>query len=56
MKAGALSESPPPADPLAILKLRLAKGDITLEEYERLAAVLAGPGALSQREQGDTAN
>lgn len=27
-------------DPVAILKLRLAKGEITLEEYDRLAAVL----------------
>ena len=46
----ALSGSPPPSDPLAILKLRLAKGDITLEEYERLGAVLADPGAASKQE------
>ncbi len=52
----ALLESPPPGDPLTVLKLRLAKGDITLEEYERLAVVLAGPGAVSQRERRNTAN
>ena len=52
----AFPESPPSADPLTILKLRLAKGDITLEEYERLAAVLAGPGTVSQRERRNTAN
>lgn len=27
-------------DPLAILKVRLAKGEIALEEYDRLRAVL----------------
>jgi len=27
-------------DPVAILKLRLARGEITIEEYDRLAAVL----------------
>lgn len=29
-----------PEDPLAVLKLRLAKGEIKPEDYERLAALL----------------
>lgn len=29
-----------PADPLAILKARLAKGEITIEEYQRLVDVV----------------
>lgn len=28
-------------DPVTLLKLRLAKGEISVEEYERLAAVLS---------------
>lgn len=28
-------------DPLMILKMRLAKGEITPEEYDRLAAILS---------------
>lgn len=31
---------PAPEDPIAILKVRLAKGEIALEEYDRLRAVL----------------
>lgn len=32
---------PATEDPLAILKVRLAEGEITVEEYERLVAVLS---------------
>lgn len=35
-------------DPIGILKLRLAKGDISLEEYERLATAIAGPPPTSR--------
>lgn len=35
-------------DPIGILKLRLAKGDISLEEYERLATAISGPHPTSR--------
>ena len=33
----------PPPDPVTILKRRLAAGEITLEEYDRLTAVISAP-------------
>lgn len=36
-------------DPLTILAERLARGEITVEEYERIRAVLARDGAPATR-------
>ncbi|CAB1129826.1 SHOCT domain-containing protein [Candidatus Hydrogenisulfobacillus filiaventi] len=40
-RSGGPAETPP-ADPLAQLKLRLARGEITPDEYEELRAHLRG--------------
>jgi len=37
------------ADPLVILKIRLAKGEITLEEYDRLLARVSAPDPVARR-------
>lgn len=37
------------ADPLPILKIRLAKGDITLEEYDRLLARVSAPDPVARK-------
>jgi hypothetical protein len=47
-------ESVPEGDPMLILKRRLAAGQITLDEYARLAAVISGspmPSASSGEQQ-----
>jgi hypothetical protein len=38
-------------DPVAILKIRLAKGEIALDEYERLMTAVSEPHGLSHRAQ-----
>lgn len=38
----------PDEDPLAILKIRLAKGEILLEEYDRLVAAIIHPDPLTR--------
>ncbi len=38
----------PDEDPLVILKIRLAKGEITLEEYDRLVAAIMHPDPLAR--------
>lgn len=46
-------EAPPGherGDPIAILKWRLARGDISLEEYERLARVISAPHPALRRD------
>ncbi len=37
-------------DPIAILRRRLAKGELSVEEYERLATVISGPIPASRRD------
>ena len=38
-------------DPVAILKIRLAKGEIALDEYGRLTTAVSGPHDISHRAQ-----
>ena len=38
-------------DPVAILKIRLAKGEIALDEYERLMTAVSEPHGFSHRAQ-----
>jgi len=37
-------------DPITILRRRLAKGELSVEEYERLATVISGPIPASRRD------
>ncbi len=37
-------------DPIAILKRRLARGEVSLEEYERLAMAISGPHPALRRD------
>lgn len=50
-QASRSSTLPHGLDPVAILKIRLAKGEIALEEYERLVAAVLEPHELSQHAQ-----
>ena len=45
------SKLPDGLDPLAILKIRLAKGEIALDEYERLMTAVLEPQERSRRAQ-----
>ena len=43
-------EQPPPERPQEILKRRLAQGEISVEEYERLSATIEPPAHERSRE------
>ena len=43
-------EQPPPERPREILKRRLAQGEISVEEYERLSATIESPAHERSRE------
>jgi len=45
------SNLPDRLNPVAILKIRLAKGEIVLDEYERLITAVSEPHELSHRAQ-----